>query len=426
LFQIYSIEMNSIALNPCDPNYFITGGSDIFMRLYDRRFPDCVVRKFTAPSVQQRLKSGASDDTFAFPIHITSVAYNYNGKLGAATFSCDQIYTMHMDNVSHFEMEIAKQRQIKEVAKANKKRLREEEMQRLRRLKMQRRQESPLVGSSSASPKSDDNEDDVDEDKVKDDDENENDDAELIDLMKPDDDDDNEDGEEQAANDEESREVMEALKQSLLNHNYVYQQYKGHRNIRTVKEVKFMGPKSEYLVSGSDCGHIFLWDTHTSKIVNILRGDKHIVNCLAPKPTEEPVLATSGIDYDVKIWAPNAVVDMLEQEQQQQQQQGSNGRSPSKTKPMVVGHEFFKPVANHAALANQNAEMNRQGHNMFALPTSLVLSLMNMVQDSDEEDNEQNNGNATPSPDDDDDDEDNDNNDNDEERQRLRRDCNVM
>ncbi|CAN0384677.1 unnamed protein product, partial [Hapterophycus canaliculatus] len=36
--------------------------------------------------------------------------------------------------------------------------------------------------------------------------------------------------------------------------------FTGHRNVLTVKQVNFYGPRSEFVVSGSDCGHIFLWD----------------------------------------------------------------------------------------------------------------------------------------------------------------------
>ncbi|XP_056400942.1 DDB1- and CUL4-associated factor 8 [Hyla sarda] len=82
--------------------------------------------------------------------------------------------------------------------------------------------------------------------------------------------------------------------------------YKGHRNNATVKGVNFYGPKSEFVVSGSDCGHIFLWEKSSCQIVQFMDGDKGgVVNCLEPHP-HLPVLATSGLDYDVKIWLPTA------------------------------------------------------------------------------------------------------------------------
>lgn len=56
-------------------------------------------------------------------------------------------------------------------------------------------------------------------------------------------------------------------------------------------------------MSGSDCGHVFAWERKTGKLVMLLEADQHVVNCLQPHPTL-PYLATSGIDYDIKIWSP--------------------------------------------------------------------------------------------------------------------------
>ena len=41
-----------------------------------------------------------------------------------------------------------------------------------------------------------------------------------------------------------------------------------------VKGVNFFGPKSEYIVSGSDCGNIYFWDKNTEAIVQWMRGDE--------------------------------------------------------------------------------------------------------------------------------------------------------
>lgn len=81
--------------------------------------------------------------------------------------------------------------------------------------------------------------------------------------------------------------------------------YQGHRNNATVKGVNFFGPKSEYVISGSDCGNIFIWDKNTEAVVQWMAGDQQgVVNCLEGHP-HIPVLATSGLDYDVKIWVPS-------------------------------------------------------------------------------------------------------------------------
>ncbi|XP_049786916.1 DDB1- and CUL4-associated factor 6-like isoform X1 [Schistocerca cancellata] len=82
----------------------------------------------------------------------------------------------------------------------------------------------------------------------------------------------------------------------------IKKKFTGHRNARTmIKEATFWG--EDYVLSGSDCGHVFIWDRLTGSLVMLLEADHHVVNCLQPHPVL-PVLATSGIDYDVKLWAP--------------------------------------------------------------------------------------------------------------------------
>ncbi|XP_028775803.1 DDB1- and CUL4-associated factor 8 isoform X2 [Neltuma alba] len=81
--------------------------------------------------------------------------------------------------------------------------------------------------------------------------------------------------------------------------------YSGHRNARTVKGVSFFGPNDEYVLSGSDCGHIFIWKKKDAKLVRLMVGDQHVVNQLEAHP-HIPLLATCGIENDVKIWAAQA------------------------------------------------------------------------------------------------------------------------
>lgn len=98
-----------------------------------------------------------------------------------------------------------------------------------------------------------------------------------------------------------------------------------------IKESCFWG--NNFVMSGSDCGHIFIWDRHTAEHLMLLEADNHVVNCLQPHPYDpseshysfDPgvwilyevssranvfiscsvsVLASSGIDYDIKIWSP--------------------------------------------------------------------------------------------------------------------------
>uniref|UniRef100_A0A674DW02 DDB1- and CUL4-associated factor 6-like n=1 Tax=Salmo trutta TaxID=8032 RepID=A0A674DW02_SALTR len=78
--------------------------------------------------------------------------------------------------------------------------------------------------------------------------------------------------------------------------------YKGHRNSRTMtNQCCFWG--DHFVLSGSDCGHIFIWDRETGEHLMLLEADQHVINCLQPHPYE-PLLATSGIDSNIKIWSP--------------------------------------------------------------------------------------------------------------------------
>lgn len=94
----------------------------------------------------------------------------------------------------------------------------------------------------------------------------------------------------------------EAFDDLYLTELCVKQKYMGHRNARTmIKEANFWG--NDFVMSGSDCGHVFVWEKETAKLCMLLEADQHVVNCLQPHPYL-PMLATSGIDYDVKLWAP--------------------------------------------------------------------------------------------------------------------------
>ncbi|KAL5110975.1 DDB1 and CUL4-associated factor 8 [Taenia crassiceps] len=80
--------------------------------------------------------------------------------------------------------------------------------------------------------------------------------------------------------------------------------YRGHRNNDSVKGVNFYGPNSEFVMSGSDDGFIYVWDRNSEGIVQWLCGDvAGAVNVLEPHPFC-PMLATSGCDYNIKIWTP--------------------------------------------------------------------------------------------------------------------------
>lgn len=83
----------------------------------------------------------------------------------------------------------------------------------------------------------------------------------------------------------------------------IIHRYRGHRNKKTYKGCAWFG--DNFVLSGSDDGHIYGWDLDSEHIVCFLQGDRGIVNCLLVHPTL-PVLASSGLESDVKIWEPVA------------------------------------------------------------------------------------------------------------------------
>ena len=77
--------------------------------------------------------------------------------------------------------------------------------------------------------------------------------------------------------------------------------YTGHRNARTIiKECNFWG--DDHIVSGSDCGHIFFWNKHTGKIVNVIEADNRVVNCVQENPLY-PGMVDIILIKDIRIFS---------------------------------------------------------------------------------------------------------------------------
>lgn len=168
---------------------------------------------------------------------------------------------------------------------------------------------------AGATDSNDEAEDEENTDSDSEEDENEDADTEDGEVDGEDDDDDEEEEEEE---DEEaafheptgyfrSRLERQRLRESVgenvpcVGHTRIY---RGHCNVRTVKDVNFFGLDDEYVVSGSDDGNLFIWDRKSGQLVNILEGDGEVVNVLQGHPYE-PLLAVSGIDHTIKVFSPD-------------------------------------------------------------------------------------------------------------------------
>uniref|UniRef100_A0A1I8AI21 WD and tetratricopeptide repeats protein 1 n=1 Tax=Steinernema glaseri TaxID=37863 RepID=A0A1I8AI21_9BILA len=78
----------------------------------------------------------------------------------------------------------------------------------------------------------------------------------------------------------------------------------GHRNMNTdIKEANWWGGRDEFVVAGSDCGSLLIWERTSGRLLRMLQADSHIVNVVQPHPSR-CLLATSGIDDVVRFWEP--------------------------------------------------------------------------------------------------------------------------
>jgi nuclear receptor interaction protein len=86
---------------------------------------------------------------------------------------------------------------------------------------------------------------------------------------------------------------------------YPRRSFKGARNVETVKDCNFLGDSSDKVAQGSDDGNFFVWDKVTGRLEGIWQGDGDIVNVMEQHPTL-PLVAVSGIDSTVKMFAPTS------------------------------------------------------------------------------------------------------------------------
>ncbi|XP_053680694.1 WD and tetratricopeptide repeats protein 1 [Anopheles nili] len=90
------------------------------------------------------------------------------------------------------------------------------------------------------------------------------------------------------------------------------QRYIGHWNTKTdIKEANYFGD-ANYIVAGSDDGNFYIWNRHTGIIHSAYRADEMIVNCVQPHPYV-CLVATSGIDHEVRLWTPESLATPREQ-----------------------------------------------------------------------------------------------------------------
>lgn len=276
------LSLNSIHCNPCRPWQFTVAGGDAYVRVYDRRKAEAAscsgeeeqgdaaastrsfaaalatpVRKL-APKHMQNDEAGHA----ARHAHVTCANFSRQGEI-VATYNDEKIYLFAPEGSTQDRSRsrpppapvasAAKRAKTGNLDQA-------EQEEQLREADEPREEEHPIQQA---------------------------------------------DADRMAAERSSTSAAMEHWRSSLID-DEVIQSYSGHLNSDTVKGVSFMGLADEYVVSGSDCGHVYIWSKHDGRLQKLLKGDRRVVNCLEPHPYLPATLATSGIEHDIKIWTPTA------------------------------------------------------------------------------------------------------------------------
>ena len=82
--------------------------------------------------------------------------------------------------------------------------------------------------------------------------------------------------------------------------------FRFHRNCQTIKGIAYMGARGEWVVSGCDSGNVVFYSRADGCVRHVATGDRRgAVNCIAPHPGHLPLLITSGLEHDAKVWRPD-------------------------------------------------------------------------------------------------------------------------
>eukprot|EP01047_Picozoa_sp_COSAG01_P011372 COSAG01_NODE_497_length_16267_cov_5.357558_20_plen_89_part_00 len=73
-------------------------------------------------------------------------------------------------------------------------------------------------------------------------------------------------------------------------------------------QVTYWGPCDDYICSGSDSGHIFIWERASARLVRVLEADEHACNGIVPHP-HLPLLASYGTISASSVWRSDLWID---------------------------------------------------------------------------------------------------------------------
>lgn len=77
-----------------------------------------------------------------------------------------------------------------------------------------------------------------------------------------------------------------------------------------MKNARYAGPRDEYICTGSDSGHAWIYEKATGSVVSFLNADNSTCNGVVPHPSL-PLFITYGIDSTAKLWRATTPVNSL-------------------------------------------------------------------------------------------------------------------
>jgi len=85
--------------------------------------------------------------------------------------------------------------------------------------------------------------------------------------------------------------------------------YGAHMNRYTfLKNARYAGPRDEYICTGSDSGHAWIYEKASGAVVSFWKADQSTCNGVVPHSTL-PIFVTYGIDSTAKLWRSTTPVD---------------------------------------------------------------------------------------------------------------------
>lgn len=83
----------------------------------------------------------------------------------------------------------------------------------------------------------------------------------------------------------------------------ILQSYQGHTN-REFRVTACASPDDAYVISGSECGNVFVWDLVEGNIVESLAAHtKNVAGVLSSRRDERALIVSASADFSIKVFA---------------------------------------------------------------------------------------------------------------------------